>query len=116
MRSDEQPSEAEPRFPEMPRIPDPPHVDDPIIRPRRRNPWSSARIEDASAATLAASLGVALAAPPLIMYLVGSWLGRVTGWGDVTGVAGAVLGIAAGILQAARIIRQIDEVERRKKR
>ncbi len=110
MRSDEQPPE------EPPRIPDPPQLHEPLIRPRRRNPWSSTRLEDASAATLAASLGVALAAPPLIMYLVGSWLGRVTGWGDMTGVVAAVLGIAAGILQAARIIRQIDEVERRKRR
>jgi hypothetical protein len=42
-------------------------------------------------------------------YLIGRWLGRTLGWGDVPAFAGAALGAVAGFWNLYRLLRGLDD-------
>lgn len=42
-------------------------------------------------------------------YLLGKWLGRALGWGEVPAFAGAALGAVAGFWNLYRLLRGLED-------
>lgn len=64
--------------------------------------------QDMHKASLALAIPGLLFAGPIVGWLLGEWLQRLTGWGDWMVFAGILLGIFSGGYETWRIIRRIS--------
>jgi hypothetical protein len=82
----------------------------PVQTPRLKRPPKppSDADPDLHKAGLAYSIPSALAAPVIVLTLGGAWLDGRFHWGGVATLSGAILGFAAGLLNAIRLANRLN--------
>jgi putative F0F1-ATPase subunit (Ca2+/Mg2+ transporter) len=59
----------------------------------------------------ASAAGILFPASLVAGYLLGHWIGRALGWGEVLAYVGAGLGVLAAFFNLYRILRRMDRGE-----